>query len=716
MNQSLKDARILIIDDQESNLVLIEKILKKHGYIEYKSLSDPRRVIPTVQEWMPDLILLDLMMPYIDGFELMDALKRLIPDEDYLPILVLTADVDSTVKRRALSSGAMDFLTKPFDVSEVILRVGNLLFIRFLYHKLRDENLTLEEKVLLRTSELEQSEKRNRAILEAIPDMMFITDGAGVFLDFHVNNLVDLYIMPENFLRKSISKVLPPDLASAILERINLVSTTGNSCSYEYSLMKEGVQDSYEARMVSCGEQKVMTVVRNITEKKIAEKKIKRQIEYLTAINEIDLIILGSMELRSALRLVLTQVLDYLKVDAAVVLTLDQQTMAFEYATCLGIPENEIEQLQLPIATSFARRAVSENRVIFASDLSQNAEKFTLKGELSGEGFVSSVVEPLTAKGNTIGVLQVFNRSKIEEDRDWIICFEGLGNQIAIAIDSANTLADLKRSNTDLIQSYDDTIEGWSRGMDLRDKETEGHTLRVTEMTLLLAKEYGMEKSDLVNVRRGALLHDMGKLGIPDSILLKPGKLTDEEWVIMRKHPQFALDMLMPIAYLRPALDIPYSHHEKWDGSGYPQGLKEKQIPLTARMFAVVDVWDALRSDRPYREAWPEEKVIEHIKAGSGSHFDPEVVEIFMKIINKGGGIISTAHRLGHCAIAEGVEQEVQKQYLLAHGCDKIQGYLVSRPLDEEAAVELLAKQESFDNSCHLNDRQCQKDGESFER
>ncbi|MBI4316523.1 MAG: HD-GYP domain-containing protein, partial [Chloroflexi bacterium] len=130
--------------------------------------------------------------------------------------------------------------------------------------------------------------------------------------------------------------------------------------------------------------------------------------------------------------------------------------------------------------------------------------------------------------------------------------------------------------------------------------------------------------------RRGALLHDIGKMGVPDSILLKPGPLTDEEWVIMRLHPQLAYDMLSPINYLRSALDIPYCHHEKWDGTGYPRGLKGEQIPLAARPFAVVDVWDALRSDRPYRAAWPEEKVIEHIKAGSGSHFDPQVVEAFL--------------------------------------------------------------------------------------
>lgn len=635
VNQSLTNAHILIVDDQESNLALIEEILKKHGFTEYKSLTDPYRVIPTVQEWMPDLILLDLMMPDMDGFAVMDALKLLIPAEDYLPILVLTADVDMTVKRRALSSGAMDFITKPFDVSEVILRVGNLLYIRFLHHQLQNENLLLEEKVLLRTAALKKSEMKNKAILEANPDMMFITDEAGVFLDFHSKQPDELYVKPENFLGKSISMVLPPDLASFLSEKIKLISKTGLGYFHEYSLMIEGRECFFEARMVGCGEQRIMTIVRNITDKKMAEQKIRRQIEYLTAVHEIDRTILGSRELFSALELILLKVLEQLKVDAAVVFTTAPPTMAIEYATSLGIQKKGIEQLQLPISTSLARRAVAENRTIVVSDLFQSTEKFILEDILSGEGFVATVVKPLTAKENVIGILQLFNRRRIEADHDWMNYFEGFGSQMAIAIDSAHTFAELKRSNIDLIQAYDDTIEGWSRGMDLRDKETEGHSFRVTEMTLRLAKEFGMDKTDLVNVKRGALLHDMGKLGIPDNILLKPGKLTDKEWVIMRKHPQFAVDMLSPITYLHPALDIPYSHHEKWDGSGYPQGLKEQQIPLVARMFAVVDVWDALRSDRPYRKAWPEEKVFEHIKADAGSHFDPEVVDTFLKIINK---------------------------------------------------------------------------------
>ncbi|MCA2002347.1 MAG: HD-GYP domain-containing protein, partial [Chloroflexi bacterium] len=202
-----------------------------------------------------------------------------------------------------------------------------------------------------------------------------------------------------------------------------------------------------------------------------------------------------------------------------------------------------------------------------------------------------------------------------------------------IAIDNVHSFEGLQRSIADLTLAYDATIEGWSRAMDLRDRETEGHTQRVTSLSEQLAKMAGMNAEQLVHLRRGALLHDIGKLGVPDLILFKPEGLTEEEWKIMRMHPQYAYDMLYPIEYLRPALDIPYCHHEKWDGSGYPRGLKGEEIPLAARIFAVADVWDALTSDRPYRPAWEKEKALKYVNEEAGKHFDPRIVEFFNKLI-----------------------------------------------------------------------------------
>lgn len=195
---------------------------------------------------------------------------------------------------------------------------------------------------------------------------------------------------------------------------------------------------------------------------------------------------------------------------------------------------------------------------------------------------------------------------------------------------SADTMSAAVR--TTLVTAYDTTIEGWSHILDMRDKETEGHSERVTTMTIRLARSIGMSEDEILYIRWGALLHDIGKMGIPDKILLKPGPLTDEEWVVMRRHPAIAHEMMSPIAFLNPALDIPFCHHEKWDGTGYPRGLKGEEIPLSARLFAVVDVWDALRSDRPYRKGWPEHRVLAYLKEQESTHFDPRAVRAFLNL------------------------------------------------------------------------------------
>jgi HD-GYP domain-containing protein (c-di-GMP phosphodiesterase class II) len=252
------------------------------------------------------------------------------------------------------------------------------------------------------------------------------------------------------------------------------------------------------------------------------------------------------------------------------------------------------------------------------------------------EGFHSIYTFPLVTKGEPKGVMKVFYRSEVKaRTPDWMSFIETLAGQAAIAIENIRLFEGLQRSNMELAIAYDATIEGWSRAMDLRDEETEGHTQRVVNTTLKLASDFDFPDEMLMNIRRGALLHDIGKLGVPDRILLKPGKLTDEEWNIMKKHPTFAFEMLAPIEYLNQAINIPYCHHEKWDGTGYPRGISGEQIPLEARIFAVVDVWDAITSDRPYRKAWPKEKAVDYIRSLAGSHFDAAIVEKFLELQKK---------------------------------------------------------------------------------
>ena len=209
-------------------------------------------------------------------------------------------------------------------------------------------------------------------------------------------------------------------------------------------------------------------------------------------------------------------------------------------------------------------------------------------------------------------------------------------DEIAVLAENFNSMiTSINQSHNQLVDAYNSTLEGWAKAIGLRDNETETHMLRVTDLTIQLAKKMGIKGDQLDAIYRGTLLHDVGKLGVPDSILKKPGKLTKEELVQMRKHPQLAYDMLQPIEYLHTCLDIPYYHHEKWDGSGYPIGLREEQIPLSARLFAIVDVWDAMTSDRVYRKALSEEETLKYIIENRGTHFDPQVVDVFLNMMGK---------------------------------------------------------------------------------
>jgi HD-GYP domain-containing protein (c-di-GMP phosphodiesterase class II) len=239
---------------------------------------------------------------------------------------------------------------------------------------------------------------------------------------------------------------------------------------------------------------------------------------------------------------------------------------------------------------------------------------------------------PLISKGQIKGVLEVFHRSPLNPDQDWLDYFQSLGMQAAIAIDDAQLFDNLQRTNTELSIAYDATIEGWAQALELRDLETSGHSIRVSDMTERLAARLGINRDAMVHMHRGAILHDIGKMAIPESILLKTGSLSQEEEEIIHQHPIFAYKLLNPIPLLRPALEIPLCHHEKWDGSGYPRGLKGEEIPLAARIFSIVDVWEALTSDRPYRVAWPEETALRYIASESGKQFDPMIVDEFMKL------------------------------------------------------------------------------------
>ncbi len=366
----------------------------------------------------------------------------------------------------------------------------------------------------------------------------------------------------------------------------------------------------------------------NAIQRSTLHEQTELRLRRLSALRAIDQAITASFDVRYSLAVVLEQTLQQLGASAADVLTLNVQEGVLECAAARGFHTQACKSNRIPLGRGCPGRVALERRRIQHSEMAPTASELPPFWE--AEEFCTYFGTPLIARGQVKGVLEVFHRGTLEPDSDWIDFFETLAGQAAIAIDNAELFGNLQRSHAELALAYDTTLEGWSRALDLRDHETEGHTRRVTAMTVRLARALGVAESEIVYIRRGALLHDIGKMGIPDRILLKNGPLTNEEWDIMRLHPVYAYELLAPIDYLRQSLDIPYAHHERWDGSGYPRALRGEQIPLAARIFAVVDVWDALLSDRPYRAGWPVEKVREYIRQQSGILFDPQIVEAFL--------------------------------------------------------------------------------------
>lgn len=353
------------------------------------------------------------------------------------------------------------------------------------------------------------------------------------------------------------------------------------------------------------------------------------------ALREIDRAITSSPDLNLTLRIVLYQSRKQLNVDAAAVLLINQATQTLDCISSQGFQSEYIMRNPIRLGGGRAGNAALERRIFGRAEIespNQIPDRIEL---IIAENFLAYFIAPLVTNNKLLGALEIYHHAPLKINTDWLKFLETLAGQAAIAVDNATMFNDLQRSNEELAQAYEAAIEGWARALELRDKETEGHTRRVTDMTLKLAQVMGIEDEALKHMRRGALLHDIGKMGIPDSILRKPDTLTAEEMELMRQHPAYAYNLLQGISYLREDLDIPYCHHEKWNGTGYPRGLKGEEIPRAARIFAVADVYDALTSDRPYRKGWDHKRTIEHIREESGSHFDPQVVETFLKMMGE---------------------------------------------------------------------------------
>ncbi len=358
----------------------------------------------------------------------------------------------------------------------------------------------------------------------------------------------------------------------------------------------------------------------------------ERRLHYVQAMHDIDRAITSSLDVRVTLSVLLDHATTQLEVDAAAVLLLNPHLQVLDHAASRGFRTKAIERSHVRLGEGLAGRAALERRPILMADLPEHAAEFSRLNLLMGEGFTAYYAVPLIAKGEVKGVLDVFHRERLQPTSEWLEFVQTLAGQAAVAIENAGLFNTLQRANLGLGLAFEETIEGWARTLDLRERGEAGHARRVTELAERLARALGMGEAELVQLRRGGLLHDVGLMGVPEAILNKPGPLDEAEWAVMRQHPGLARDLLMPMAHLRPALEVAYSHHERWDGTGYPSGLRGEQIPLAARVFAAADAWEALTSARPWRAAWAPEQVKAHFQAEAGKQFDPRVVEAVVRM------------------------------------------------------------------------------------
>ncbi|NCP86957.1 MAG: hypothetical protein CO094_01870 [Anaerolineae bacterium CG_4_9_14_3_um_filter_57_17] len=481
---------------------------------------------------------------------------------------------------------------------------------------------------------LQESQARLNAIFENIPFDLWLADTHGVTI---LQNPVSLAIWGKNIGKHIIDMNAPEELKTQWLENNRRV-LAGETIRHIQRVERNRQVYHFESFQspIRAGNEIVGYVGANIdiTRQKMSEQKIQQSLRHLTMLREIDQTILAGQELRNVMETLCRQIAQLLQVDGVEILQYDLVTLRLEILARHGLRAYSAFG-SFSVQEDIASAAVLNMDSVYERNFPAYLKTFPTCAELESEKFQTYAVLPLIAKGSVRGVLEIFQRVDRALDSEWWELAQTVANQAALALDNFTLFHSLQRSNAELSLSYDLTLEGWSKALELRDYETEGHTQRVTNLTVRLAEFMNVPREQLIHIRRGALLHDIGKIGIPDAILHKPGPLTEAEWEIVRQHPRFAYEMLFPIPFLHPALEIPHYHHERWSGSGYPEGRKGKDIPLPARIFAVVDVWDALISPRPYHQAISHAEAFEYLCQNSEIQFDPEIVAAFLKMMKR---------------------------------------------------------------------------------
>ena len=571
--------QVLILEDSETDAELVLYELRRSGYKPaWLRVDNEADYLDSLSPTL-DVILADYSMPDFDALRALHILKSRNMD---IPFIIVTGAVGEEVVAECMRQGATDYLLK-----DRLGRLGSAV------ERALQEKLFYIEKQRA-VNALRENEEKYRNLFESSPESITLVGLDGVILDCNDATAVIAGAPRSQLIGKPFLDlgILDASEIPTIVERFFQIVSGKLFEPFQVKVIRNNKEIRWLEIFLSLlsrdGEIYAIQVIsRDVTASKYAAEALRSTNELLKAlINAAPLAI------------------DMVDTDGNVKLWSPAAERLF------GWKADDVVGKPLPFVPEELQREVEEQ----------------IRNELLGISHYGLETCRKRKDGSLVDV-QLWTSPLHDSDGE-IIGSVGILSDIT---ERKRAEQQIQALNAELLIAYDETLEGWARALDLRDNNTEDHSVRVMDLTMGLARTLGISEQDLIHIRRGALLHDIGKMGIPDAILLKPGPLTEEEWQVMRMHPAFAYDLLSGIPFLRLALDIPYCHHEKWDGSGYPRGLSGKQIPLAARIFSVVDVWDALGSDRPYREKWPDGKIVEYIRTEAGFRFDPEIVELFLK-------------------------------------------------------------------------------------
>jgi len=621
VNDSMSDSRFMMLmieDNPDDAFLILHAVTTSFPNAECHHAPGRKELESFLNAGkLPDIILSDWSLPQFDGLSALDMVRARDID---VPFIIVSGKIGEEAAVLAIRRGAYDYVLK-----DALGRLPTAILhaLDFQNHeKFKKKDLALDA-LLSKAMSLAKSPEGYclnviRLMRELCPAIKL-----GILLYSNGESRIDRWMG---------NKRLTSTDAENSAGFFSRTMTMGEEAIGEIQIRYPEISTMDQAELFAHFANRMEAALQRM----ISQVKISAQIRNISFLKLISRTISPDMNFESVMDPLLEQIREFLNCDA---ISLYMKDKDGEHLSCRaqnGFRTGLVENAKIAFGQPNVGLAALEQRIVSVPAFKGRVEDKAFAALITEEKFVAQHCAPIIIAGKTVGVLEVFQREAFSPSQDWLILFDAIAMQTGLALDYNSIYFDLQKAYLDLELSYQATIEGWSSAIDFRDEETEGHSRRVAALTIALAAKLGASKDEITFIHRGALLHDVGKIGIPDSILKKAGPLDEKEWMLMRRHPYIANEMLAGIPYLKPSLDIPLYHHERWDGSGYPEGLKGETIPFAARLFAIIDVFDALTSDRPYRKAWTKEAALLYIHDQAGKLFDPKLSASFLDMM-KGG-------------------------------------------------------------------------------